>query len=164
MDVAKLGLFGNDESQTDKSKRRASVLACAKRFPRNPPLSQQAPNVRPFQSQSGQIFVSSSLPMHLTLTRLIALCAGQTCYPLVQYRCQKRSSPNFLSMSFNKRKRRITRFTLLDKGLTNPHPPPCKITQGVNLAIKSQLWALLTCKFFSLCFSATGLHRVRPKL
>lgn len=49
----------------------------------NPPLSQLGPNVRPFHSQSGQIFVSSSLPMHLTLSRLIALCTGQTCYLLV---------------------------------------------------------------------------------
>lgn len=83
MDVAILGLSGKDASQTDKSKHCASVLACAKRFPRNPPLSQLGLNVRPFHSQSGQIFVSSSLPMHLTLTRLIALCTGQTCYLLV---------------------------------------------------------------------------------
>lgn len=33
VDVVVPGLSGNDESQTDKSKRRASVLACAKRFP-----------------------------------------------------------------------------------------------------------------------------------
>ena len=32
-----------------------------------------------------------------------------------------------------------------------------KIAQGVNLAIKSQLWALLTCKFFSPCYSAIEL-------
>lgn len=51
--------------------------------PWNPPLSQLGPNVRPFHSQSGQIFVSSSLPMHLTLSRLIALCTGQMCYLLV---------------------------------------------------------------------------------
>lgn len=83
MDVAILRLSGKDASQTDKSKLCASVLACAKCFPCPLPLSQLGPNVRPFHSQSGQIFVSSSLPMHLTLTRLIAWCTGQTGYLLV---------------------------------------------------------------------------------
>ena len=130
--------------------------------PSNPPLSQQGLNERPFHSQSGQIFVSSSLPMHLTLTRLIALCSGQMCYLLVHYRCQEHASLNFFSANLDGN-RRPAYSILFRKGLRNA-PPACEITGGVNLAIKSQLWALLTCKFFSLCFSVIELQQVRPKL
>lgn len=87
--------WGNDTSPTDKSK-----ALCIRPCPvhdasnTNPPpttlhstlppsvpllFPQLGPNVRPFHSQSGQIFVSSFVPMHLTLSRLIALCTGQTC-------------------------------------------------------------------------------------
>lgn len=110
--------------------------------PCNPPVSQLGPNVRPFQSQSGQIFVPSLLPMHLTLTRLIALCTGQKCYLLVYYRCQKRGSLDSLNMNLDRERekrweggRRITYPVLFDKGLTNP-PPACKNRTGCKSSHK----------------------------
>lgn len=73
LDTYRCAYPGLEKNQADKSKLFAFVLACAKRFCRNPSSSQLGPNVRPFHSQSGQIFVSSSFPNTLDIVKINCL-------------------------------------------------------------------------------------------
>lgn len=159
---------GLEDSQADKSKLFAFVLVCAKWFRLNPPSSQLGPNVRPFHSQSGEIFVSSSFPNTLDIVKINCLAHWANVLPPGVIQMYKTWLSVFSQCEFPQREGQSQQEEnpiafLFNKGLTNP-PPACKIAEGVNLAIKLQLRSLLTCKFFSPCHSAIEPQSAGPNL
>lgn len=76
--------------------------------------------------------------MHLTLTRLIALVLWANVLPPTGVKACLSDFHPWDFFSSIKKIEKVTCYILIRKGLTFP-PAACKITQGVNPAIKSQL-------------------------
>lgn len=158
LDTHKRTHTGKGKSRTDKSELFAFVLACVKHIPLKPPSSPAGSKCETFSQpiRSNLCFILP--PSALDIVKINCLVHWANVLPPGVIQMSKAWLSGFSQFEFGPRDRRIPHSILFTKGLTPP--PLVKSHRGVNLAIKSQLWALLTCKFLSPCHSAIELRQV----